>query len=205
MSLEKLSNPAVTINFVLIFDHVVPFILIDDILHRFPLAAQMFDEIARLALNDARVVGPLNHEQWTGKLMEIGARRTLDQKFSILLWVADRRVKVRLPCFWNALHKGEQIIRTKHVTRGFPEFRMAPCECQRHVAAIRASHHTDARHVQPLILTQHLEGGDMIKAIGASPIVVDALHVRDAVARAAAHIGNPDGKPVERKKLNQRH
>ena len=206
MRFEKLGDGGVADDAVSVFEHIMALILKDQIVHLLSGCLKLLNHIPRLALDDTWIVPALNHQQRTSDLLHVGARRAFQEEFPVALWVADDQFKVGFPAFGDTQAKSDQIIGAKHIHRGTPEFRVACCLCERHVAPIGASDHASPLHIDALVLRQDLfHGMHMVQPVLAAKVFVYPLGIAQSIAGAAAHIGYKDRKTVEGQKLNQRH
>ena len=120
--------------------------------------------------------------------------------------MADDQFKVGLPAFGDTLAEGDQIIGSKHIHRGLPEFGVVRCLCQRHIATIGAPDHTGPLRIDALVLRQDLgHGMDVIQPVLAAKVFVYPFGIAQSITGAAAHIGHKDRKAAQRQILNQRH
>ena len=56
-----------------------------------------------------------------------------------------------------------------------------------------------------LIQAQLVKSRNMVKPIQSAPVVINMFHVGQTITGAATYVGHPDGKAIEREKLNQWH
>src|SRR5437868_3303326 len=73
----------------------------------------------------------------------------------------------------DTLAEGDQIIGSKHIHRGLPEFGVVRCLCQRHIATIGAPDHTGPLRIYAFVLRQDLgHGMHMVLPVFAAKVVV---------------------------------
>ncbi len=74
----------------------MPHVLEDEVVDLFAEAAELLDQVAGLALDDAWVVLALDHEQRARGLGDTGPGRALDEVVAVAVRIADREGEVRL-------------------------------------------------------------------------------------------------------------
>ena len=181
------------------------FIFKHQIFHLFPNRAEVFNQVARLALDHPRIILPLDDKHWTGNVLNIGAGRPFLQEISIGNRISQGNAVVWFPGFRDALGKCNQVKGTKHIHGSLPQFRVPRCQRKGHIPAVGTPYHPGPFYIQALVAGQLFHGFNMIQAVTAAPVFIHLLGVTQPVTRAAAHIGYKDGKSVERQELNQRH
>src|SRR5260370_5750537 len=187
-------------------EHIMALIVKDQIVGLLSGCMKLLNHIPRLALNDAGIDLALNPQQRECGLLHVGGWRAFQEELPVALRVADHQFKVGLPAFGDTLAEGDQIIGSKHIHRRRPEFRVARCLHQRHVATIGASDHASPLHIDALVLRQYLDHSmHMVQPVFAAKVVVYPPGIAQSIARAASHIGYKDRKAAQRQILNQRH
>ena len=174
----------------------MPLVLEHEVVDVLAAGAQALDEIRRLLLDDARVVLALDHEQRAGDVLDVRARRALDEEVALGRRVAEREREERLPRLGDALAERDEVVRAEHVAGCAPQLGVARGEHERHVAAVGASDDAGARDVDALVVRQDfLHRVHVVEPVLAAPVAVDALRVCEAVAGRAAAFGTKTAKP----------
>src|SRR5262249_22885513 len=138
---EKADDRLVAAHAVAELEHVVTLVLEDEVVDLVPEALELVHEVARLSLDDPRIVLALDDEERARDLPDVGPRRPLDEKIAVDLGVSYREREVRLPRLGDAIHEREQVVRPEHVDSGPPELWVPRGEREGHVAAVRAADH----------------------------------------------------------------
>ena len=114
---EEADDRVVAANAVRELQHVVALVLEDEVVDVSPEPAQLLDDVARLTLDDTRVVLALDDEQRARDVRDVRLRRAVDEEVVILLRVADREREVRLPRLGEAIDEREQVVRARTCRR----------------------------------------------------------------------------------------
>src|SRR4051812_40101376 len=133
---KELRDRVVAAHAVRELEDVVTLVVEDEVLDVVAASAQLVDEVVRLALDDARVVAALDHEQRRLDLVDVRLRRALDEEVAVAFGIAEHEREIRLPRLRDAIDEREQVIRAEHVDGAAPELRVAARERQGHVAAV---------------------------------------------------------------------
>ena len=89
---------AVTRHAILELEHIMALILEHQIAHVAAKCSEACDQISRLAFDDARIVAPLDDQQWAMQCIDVHGWRTLGQMCAIGDRIADRDLEIGLPC-----------------------------------------------------------------------------------------------------------
>src|SRR5581483_3267790 len=189
---------------VLALREAVPFVLEDDVLDGASERAQLLDELVGFALDDARILRTLDHEQGRLLVLDVRERRPLAQEVGVLLGIADELPHHALPRRRHRLRERDQVRRSEDVDRGSPVVRQPRHAREHGEPAVRAAPDADPLRVDPVLRVQPLDGVLPVLHVAAAPVALDEPLVALAVAGRAPDVRREHGDSPARQVLVER-
>ncbi|AEK60531.1 hypothetical protein CFU_0697 [Collimonas fungivorans Ter331] len=167
----------------------VAFVILHHVFDRHAALAQAFDDLVRLRLVDARIVGALRHEQRSLDAVSVQGRRDCRQQLLVLDRIADHLVHLveeRFPVRRDGLHEGEHVGDADIIDRRRIQVRREGDSGQRRIPAVGAAVDRYPLGIGDALLDQPLHAIGDVVLHGLAPLLERRFPELAAVAGRAA-------------------